>query len=161
MVELSSIEKMCSLYVNDMHLIIMLIPYIERMLEAGNKIVTILEDDLDEEVKMLMSKLNLSKKKKEKLKKINWKKNIVPINKISEIKNKIILVKGSYEFIKEMNKYINTKNKKIINCFELKIFEENSSEILKEHVKILNTLGEKNISEMFHTDLRKNSILTK
>ncbi len=161
MVDNNSPEKMCSLYVNDMHLIVMLIPYIEKELEKGNKIVTILEKDLDAEVKTLMEKVNLPKKKKEKIKKINWKKNILPLNKISEIKNKIVLVNGSYEFIVKINEYLGNRVNKIINCFQLEVFEENSREILENHHKILNTLGEKKISEMFHTDLRKNSILTK
>ena len=148
MVDNNSPEKMCSLYVNDMHLIVMLIPYIEKELEKGNKIVTILEKDLDAEVKTLMEKVNLPKKKKEKIKKINWKK-------------KIVLVNGSYEFIVKINEYLGNRVNKIINCFQLEVFEENSREILENHHKILNTLGEKKISEMFHTDLRKNSILTK
>ena len=72
MVEKETKQKLCSLYVNDMHLIVMLIPYIEKELENGNKITTILEDDLDKEVKTLMEKVNISKRKKEKLKKVNW-----------------------------------------------------------------------------------------
>ncbi len=162
MVEKESTEKVCSLYVNNMHLIVMLVPYIEKKLEKGDKIVTILEDDLNQEVRMLINKVNLSKMKKEKLKKINWKKNILSLNKIAEIKNKIILVKGSYDFIKEVNSYINEKRvKKIINCFELETFEVNSREILENHHKILNSLGEKNISDVFHINMRNNSILTK
>ena len=50
---------------------------------------------------------------------------------------------------------------RVINCFEIKTFEKNSREILENHNKILNTLGEKNISEMFHKNFNKNSILTK
>ena len=42
MVENGFAENVCSLYVNNMHLIVMLIPYIERELEKGRKIVTIL-----------------------------------------------------------------------------------------------------------------------
>ncbi len=162
MVDNESAEKLCSLYVNNMHLIVMLIPYIEKKLEKGDKIVTILEDDLNAEVRMLMDKVHLSKIKKEKLKKINWKKNILSLNKISEIKNKIILVKGNYDFIKEVNEALNIKKvKKVINCFDLDTFEKNSREILENHCKILNTLGEKNIPEIFHANIRENRILTK
>lgn len=149
MVEKETKQKLCSLYVNDMHLIVMLIPYIEKELENGNKITTILEDDLDKEVKTLMEKVNISKRKKEKLKKVNWKKNILPASKISELRNKTILVKGSYRFITEVNKYLNTNTQKIINCFDINTFEENSNDILENHNKILNTLGEKKISDMF------------
>ena len=47
MVENVEAQRYCSLYVNDMHLIVMLIPYIERELEKKEKIITILENDLD------------------------------------------------------------------------------------------------------------------
>lgn len=161
MVENQSAEKVCSLYVNNMHLIVMLIPYIEKELENGRKIITILEDDLNEEVKTLINKVHLPKRKKEQLKRVNWRKNVLPFSKISDIKNKIVLVNGSYEFVKKVNEYISSSVHKVINCFEIKTFEENSREILEGHDKILNTLGERNISEMFHTNLRGNSILTK
>ncbi len=54
----------------------------------------------------------------------------------------------------------NDKVNKVINCFELNIFEENSREILKCHDYILNTSGIKKISDMFHMNWSKNSILT-
>ena len=73
----------------------------------------------------------------------------------------MVLVNGSYDFIKDVNRILNDDNKKVINCFELGVFEENSREILENHYKILNTLGEKDISEMFHPNMMKSSILTK
>lgn len=161
MVDEKATERVCSLYVNNMHLIVMLVPYIEKELENGSRIITILQDDLEKEVKTLMSKVNLSKRKKEKLKKINWKKNFLSMSNISEIKNRTILVKGDYEFIKEVNANINNKICKVINCFELPTFEKNSREILTNHDKILNTLGERKISEMFHKNLAENIVLTK
>lgn len=161
MVEKESTEKICSLHVNDMHLIVMLIPYIEKELEKGNKIFTILEEDLEEEVKTLMDKVNLSKSKKAKLKNVNWKKNNLSIEQIESIKDGIVLVKGSYQFVELVNSYINIKVKKVINCFEIETFEAKSREILEGHTKILNTLGERDISEMFHTNMRENIILTK
>lgn len=161
MVENGFAEKVCSLYVNNMHLIVMLIPYIERELEKGRKIVTILEDDLEGEVKTLINKVHLPKRKKERLCKINWKKNILPWGKMSELKNKIVLVNGSFEFVKKVNECLGSGVYRVINCFEIKTFEKNSREILENHNKILNTLGEKDISEMFHKNFNKNSILTK
>ena len=161
MVEKGNTERVCNLYVNNMHLIVMLIPYIEKELEKGNKIFTILEEDLENEVGMLMNKVNLDKSKKEKLKKINWKKQELSLNKISEVKNEIVLVKGSYEFVNSMNEYINGSVRKVINCFDIETFENKSRDILENHNKILNTLGDKEISDVFHTDMRKNIMLTK
>lgn len=162
MVENQSAEKVCSLYVNNMHLIVMLIPYIEKELERGRKIVTILEDDLKEEVETLINKVNLTDEKKNGLKSINWGKNGLLFGEISKINDDdVILVNGSYDFIKNVNSCINDNAKKVINCFKLNTFENNSREILENHNKILNTLGEKNISEMFHTKVKPNIILTK
>lgn len=161
MVDENTTERVCSLYVNNMHLIVMLVPYIERELEKGSRIITVLQEDLENEVKTLISKVNLNKRKKEKLKKINWKKNFLSMSSIEEIKNKTILVKGDYDFIKEVNKHINHKKCKVINCFELQIFEDNSREILTNHDTILNTLGERKISDMFHKNMSKNIVLTK
>lgn len=39
MVENVEAQRYCSLYVNDMHLIVMLIPYIERELEKKRKLL--------------------------------------------------------------------------------------------------------------------------
>jgi hypothetical protein len=161
MVENKGAEKVCSLYVNNMHLIVMLIPYIEKELERGRKIVTILEDDLKEEVETLINKVNLTEEKKNGLKSINWNKNGLLFGEISKIEDDVILVNGSYDFIKNVNSCINDNAKKVINCFELNTFEDNSREILENHNKILNTLGEKKISEMFRTKVSPNIILTK
>lgn len=161
MVENINAEKICSLYVNNMHLIVMLIPYIEKELEKGNKIVTILEDDLRKEMGTLINKVNLSKSKKKGLKNINWDKTRLSGRQITNVKGDIVLVKGSDDFIKETNKYIGNNVKKVINCYELEMFENNSREILEQHTKILNTLGEKKISDMFHMKMGKNIILTK
>ncbi|MGN1330583.1 MAG: hypothetical protein ACI4VN_04530 [Clostridia bacterium] len=154
-------NKYCAICVNDMHLVVMLVPYIERELERGEKIVTILEKSLKNDVDTLTKKVNLGKDKKAKIKKINWNENILTDEEIYNIKDKTVLIKGSYDFIKRINKLLNGDVKRVINCFELDIFEDNSREILQKHDFILNTVGCKKISEMFHTNGPQNSILTK
>ena len=139
-------NKYCSLYVNNMHLIVMLIPYIENELE--NEIVTILEDGLRDEIDTFISKVNLGKIKKKKLRNINWDKCLLSNEQIGEIHGKTILVKGNYCFIKNVNKIICDDNR-VINCVMMDEFEENSREILENHGSILNTMGVKKISEMF------------
>ena len=146
-------EKYCSLYVNDMHLIVMLIPYIEKDLENGNKIVTILQNSLEEEVNTFIGKVNLTNAKKNKIKEIQWNKSLLSGEQIGEITGKTILVKGDYEFINIINNYIGkNKGNKVINCFSLEEFENNSGEILENHGAILNTLGVRKISTMFETN---------
>lgn len=160
MVENVEAQRYCSLYVNDMHLIVMLIPYIERELEKDEKIVTILENDLDNEIDTIIKKINLGKVKKNRIKNINWKKNLLSYEQIAEIVGKTVLVKGSYEFINSVNSVIKADNR-VINCYDIDTFEGNSREILEHHNAILNTSGVKKISEMFQINKRLNGILTK
>ena len=162
MVEESKLQKFCSLYVNEMHLIVMIIPYIESELEKGRKVVTVLENSLEDEMKIFLNKVNLGKTKKTKIKKINWNKSLLSEEQLAEIKNKTVLVKGSYEYIKMVNeKLANNENIKIINCFYFEEFEQNSRILLEEHDAIINTTGIKNIPEVFKMNSKLKGILTK
>ena len=163
----NSIEKLCSFYVSDWHLVTMLLPYVNKQINEKANIITILEKNLEENIKTLIQKLNL--KNEEKILNINWKKaNGI---KYSEIQNKmkelekeeklnIVFISGSKNYIDMVDKNItkflkDNKNKykeiniKIINCFEVGEFNNNIQEILEMHDKILNTSGEKEICEVF------------
>ena len=162
MVEESKTQRYCSLYANKMHLIVMLIPYIEKELEKGKKIITILEDGLENEINFFMDKVILGRSKKAKIKKINWSKSLLSNEQIKQIKKKIIIVQGSYEYVMEVNQKLKDNKKlKIINCIEFTKFEENSREILEKHDAILNTSGVKKIPEIFKINSCLNGILTK
>lgn len=161
MVENVEAQRYCSLYVNDMHLIVMLIPYIEKELEKKEKIITILENDLDSEIDTIVKKVNLGREKKNKIKKINWKKNLLSKEQIGEIKGRTILIKGSYEFIQDVNGILKTEENRVINCFDIDTFEQNSRKILEQHNAILNTSGIRKISDMFQMNKTLNGILTK
>ena len=160
------VEKICSFYVSDWHLVTMLLPYINKKIEEKSKITTILEKDIESNIETLVEKLNL--KKSEKILEINWKKQEVKkYSKLAQMLSKqidynvtenIILVNGTKEYIdkvnKNLNKYISNlkENKtkiKIINFYEVLEFNYNITEILDEHDKILNTSGEKEIYEVF------------
>lgn len=160
-VESNKTRKYCSMYANDMHLAVMLIPYIEKELENGNKIITIFETDLENEINFVVKQVNLGKSKKNKIKNIKWNKNLLSEEQISEIRNKTILIKGSLEYIEDINKLVNGKRNKIVNCYDFEDFEKNSQIILETHEAILNTTGVKKIPEIFQVHKRLNSILTK
>lgn len=166
------VEKLCSFYVSEWHLVTMLLPYINNKIGEDTKVVTILENNIEENIKTLIEKLNL--KKKDDILKINWK-NIKSkkyaeveeiLNKeISKTKNNIILINGCKDYIEKNNqnieKWINKskiKNIKIINLFEVTEFNHNITEILDAHDRILNTSGEKEIEEVFEGYTRGNSI---
>ncbi len=157
------VEKLCSFYVSNWHLATMLLPYINHKIEEDAKIVTILENNIEENVKTLVEKLNL--KNKEKILEINWKnigsKKYCDIEEllkeeIDSKKENIILINGSKDYIEKNNKNVEKwirkleKNRiKIINFFEVTEFNNNIVEILNSHDRILNTSGEKEISEVF------------
>ena len=161
MVENVEPQRYCSLYVNDMHLIVMLIPYIERELEKKEKIITILENDLENEIDTIVKKVNLGREKKNKIKRINWKKNLLSKEQIGEIKGETILIKGSYEFIQSVNGVLKTEDNRVIDCYDIDTFEQNSRTILEQHNAILNTSGIRKISDMFQINKTLNGILTK
>ncbi len=161
MVENVEAQRYCSLYVNDMHLIVMLIPYIERELEKKEKIITILENDLENEIDTIVKKVNLGREKKNKIKRINWKKNLLSKEQIGEIKGETILIKGSYEFIQSVNEVLKTEDNIVIDCYDIDTFEQNSRTILEQHNAILNTSGIRKISDMFQINKTLNGILTK
>ena len=154
--------KLCSFYVSDWHLVTMLLPYINKKINEQAKIATILEKNIKENVTTLVEKLNL--KNREKILKLNWNENEkIKIENAKENQEIIILINGSEEFIQKQNrklsKYFQThtikNNIKIINFFEITEFNGNITQILDEHDKILNTSGEKEISEIFEDYAKK------
>lgn len=157
-VQKNNLTKLCSFYVSDWHLVTMLLPYINQKINEQAKIATILEKDIEENVVTLLERLNL--KNKEKILELNWKKEERIKSKINELENNeelIILVNGSKEFIEKNNikltRYFDThlikNNIKIINCYEVIEFKGSIQEILDYHDKMLNTSGEKEITDVF------------
>lgn len=161
-------EKICSFYVSDWHLVTMLLPYINKELNEKANIITVLEKNIQNNIETLISKLNLQNEKK--ILEIDWK-NTLGL-KYAEIDNKlkesvneknttnIILVNGSKKYIDFVNKNVdkwigNNVDKlkniklKIVNCYEVTEFNSSIKQILDAHDKILNTAGEKYISEVF------------
>ena len=85
--ESKKVEKLCSFYVSNWHLVTMLLPYINEQIEKNTKIITILENNIEENIKKLLERLNL--KNKEKILKINWKNfNSKKYEEISEYLSK-------------------------------------------------------------------------
>ena len=142
-------KKLCCFYVNDIHLITMLLPYINERINESTKIITIFESDMSKSAKRVMD--GIQGKKSEELLNISWKKgNLKNLLKLN-LKNKLILVNGTNEYIKEVNNIINKKEENcvILNCFDMIQGSEHLQEILDYHDKIVNTSGEKNPSEIF------------
>lgn len=163
----NNIEKICSFYVSDWHLVTMLLPYINKQINEKANIITILENDIEENIKTLIKKLNL--KNEEKILNLDWKKAngikySVIEKKLKDLRKNdvlnVVFINGKKDYIdltnKNVEKFLSDNKKKykninikIINCFEVSEFNVNMQEILDSHDKILNTSGEKQIEEVF------------
>ena len=142
-------KRLCSFYVNDIHLITMLLPYINERINESTEIITVLESDISKSVKKVMN--GIRGKRSESLLKIDWKnKGVNDLYNIN-VQDKLILVYGNDEFIKEANIIINNKNEEceILNCYEIMQGSSKLQEILDRHDKVVNTSGEKYPEEVF------------
>lgn len=153
---MKKINKMCSFYVNDWHLTVMILPYINTKLQNKEKITIISEEDLEPNIKTILDRTNMKDITKNEITQIGWNKTLVNnINtKISEIAGSTnIIVIGDEKYIENTNKTIESKVKigevNIVNCYEVMQFNNNIENILKNHQKVINTAGEKDIQDFF------------
>lgn len=157
-VEQRSIKKLCNFYVSDVHLSVMLLPYLSKQVNEDVEITTIFEKLDKQNVETILDKLNV--KNKEKILNINWFnsnkdtyekiENTIDKN-INENKKITIIIGGNRNYILENNKNIinylkeknsNLENVKIINCYNVEEVGTNMKLIVKEYDGILNTSGE-------------------
>ena len=161
-------EKICGFYVSEIHLVTMILPFIQEQLKKEIKIKTIFENNLNEEINKILNNLIIDEKIKNEILKINWKKNKIKKynNKYNNLEKKIkiilreknkviILICGCKKYIQEINNILNkildnnVENIQIINCYKVLNFDNDINEILDEHKYILNTAGVHEINEIF------------
>ena len=158
-----NIKKLCNFYVSDLHLSVMLLPYISRQINEDVEITTIFEKLDKQNIETILDKLNV--KNKNEILNINWfnsnkdtyEKIEDTIEKsINENKNITIIIGGNKKYISDNNKSIinylkekNTKsNIKIINCYDVEEVGNEMKSIVKEYDGILNTSGESKICDV-------------
>ena len=162
-------EKLCSFYVSNAHLVTMLIPYLSKKIKEGNNFIIFTQNNLENEVEMLLSKINIKEEEKQKIRNINWKKSLYQENVIKEklennIENFYIIINGDNEYVEKINEKVerinekNQKNVTIIDCYEVLQVNQEINKILNNHDKILNTSGEKEISEVFQGYQKDNNL---
>lgn len=142
-------KRLCCFYVNDIHLITMLLPYINERINENTEIITILETDISESAKKVIERIQ--GKKSEELLSVDWKNKKIGYLYECDVKNKLILISGKDEFMNEANKIINNKNERctILNCYEMVQGSSELQEILDNHDKVVNTSGERYPEEVF------------
>ena len=145
-------EKSCVIYTSDYHLEMIILPYISKKLENKENIIIMAEKDINDSVKIVLSKINLSEDKKNNILKLDWNKN--NSNKLKQVeqyikqKNKLnVFVIGTEKYIDNINenldKYIKN-NIKIVNCYNFEDISDTICNIINKYNNILNTLGEEN-----------------
>lgn len=152
----NKVETVCSFYASEWHLVTMLLPNIDKKINKGIKITTILENDLRNNMETLLKKLNLENRNK--VLDIGWNKSNLNLDNINRImkNNDCIIVAGTVEYIKNVHLIIekclnNNKNITIIDCYDINECEPEIKRILNEHEKVLNTAGEKDKEEYITT----------
>ena len=63
-IQKKNISKLCSFYVSDWHIVTMLLPYINNEINNNAKIIPIFENNISENIKTLVNKLNLKNREK-------------------------------------------------------------------------------------------------
>ena len=150
-------EKTCVFFAIDYHFEMITLPFIEKNLRNNKKIIVLTENDLEDTIKNLISKVNLKEEKKEKIFKIDWKNN--DLKKFKEIKKEvenkedlIIFIKGKENYIKNVNENIEKwTNKidtvKIIDCYDVEEIREHFADVVNNYENVLSTTGERKIEK--------------
>lgn len=151
-------EKICAFYASDYHFEMMSLPYIDEKMKNKDEIIILTENNLEETMKIFLSKTNFKKEKKEEILKLGWKNNDLEKiekmkEKIKQEKNVIIFIKGKENYIQKVNqdieKWIVEENHvKVINCYEIEEIGENLEKIMNQYKKVLRTTGEKEIEKI-------------
>lgn len=151
-------EKICAFYASDYHFEMISLPYIDQNLEKEKEVIVLTENNLENTMKTLISKMNWKPEKKENVLRINWKND--DLNKFKKIKqdtqeqkDMIIFIKGKENYIKNINKNIekwtkDNQNVKIIDCYDMEEIAENVDDVMEQYKKVLSTTGEKEIEKI-------------
>ena len=133
------IDKMCSFYVSDFHLEMILVPFINSKIEEKENVVIETEYDMNETLNTLLSKLNLKEENKEKILRLGWNKKENNI----ESKDNVIII-GNKDYIENTNRRIMQKNIEdltIVDCYKFEDICNNMSEVADKYDFNLNTNG--------------------
>ena len=143
-------DKSCLFYVSDYHFETIALPYMKEKIENNNQVIVMTQENLEDSMKHLLDKVNLDSDDKKKIEKINWKeKSVEEISEIDTLNNKVVFVKGTEKYIKNVNQKINevsnVQNLQVIDCYDVNNVDESIIDITKDYNSILSTSGLKNL----------------
>ena len=104
-------EKVCTFFASDYHFEMISLPYINKKIENNKEVIILTENNLENTIKDLISKMNLKESNRNKILNIDWKND--NLNKFKKIKSDIendkeivIFIKGKENYIKNINNSI-------------------------------------------------------
>lgn len=172
--DFSKIKKICGFYISNVHLAMMILPYINKEIKNNKQIITFLEDKIEEDVQKILNKLIITDEEKNNIENINWSEsNIYKYENVEKIlKNKIIdgsidiFICGTERYVEVANENIKKytiRNKEklkninitIIDCFVVNKSNKNIRNILENHDMFFNTSGEQEIQDVFKEYYKK------
>lgn len=68
-------EKSCAFYASDYHFEMISLPYISKSMEENKEIIILTENNLEDTVQILISKMNLEEEKRKKILSLDWNNN--------------------------------------------------------------------------------------
>lgn len=136
------IERTCLFCASDYHLEMILLPYIKDRLDKYNFLI-FTENNLEESINFLLTKVNLDEKDKEKIKNLNWKNtDEIKFKQLEKNKNLHIIINGCFSYIKYINnriKEFRNKELEIVDCYHVGDSDVDILEISKKYNSVLNT----------------------
>ena len=139
-VQNKNIEKMCSFYVSEYHLEMILVPFINKKIEEKENVIINTEYNLEDSLEVLLSKMNLKKENKEKILNLGW--NVDSDKEIKDKSNVIII--GNKNYIDNVNGKILQKdidNVNIVDCYNIEEMKNDISNVVNNYDCNLNTTG--------------------
>ena len=145
-------KKSYMIYASDYHFEMIGLLNIRKELKENKEIIVLTQNNLEETVKTVLSRITMNEEEKEKIRKINWTENLEA--KYKQIQNAIeqnkilsIYIKGEEKFIKNQNKKIEElikqenkmENIAITDCYDFSEIAEKGNEIIKEYDEVLLT----------------------
>ena len=149
-------DKVCACYASDYHFEMITLPCVYKNLEEKRDVIILTENNLEETIKVLLSKMNFNESRKKQIIGLDWEND--DLKKFRKIKYNLendiettIFVKGNENYIKNANLNLekwekNRKNFKVIDCYNIEEVADKVDELMKSYNKILKTSGETDIS---------------
>ena len=139
-------DRICSLYIDKMHLSVTLFEYIKKEFSKGTKVVIVSQDDIRKDIKSIKKRF----KDRRMCSKIDYLKEVDEkvINKLDSIS---VIIQGDAEFVEKTEKLLGEMflseaiEVNIVSCYNI-TQDINVPNVVEKYDKILSTNGVEKIN---------------